>query len=224
MGDGIEIKHNVETFVAGFRQAGLMDEFRLGSSRVKIATKWAIVDTLKYLRTQISSQIRKTYNVQKQNLDAAIKIRWPHAGKNQAGSIAFSKRHSLPLSMFDAKETMKKGRGNKGKSLGISVQILKGKAKAQRKIIRPGGIHHIYASWPSLQAAVWLAKGHVMARVDDKDHPVILYGPSFMSFFTLEGRPDALQDMAAAKMENRLKQHLKFVANKSNLTNFGRGK
>lgn len=63
-----------------------------------------------------------------------------------------------------------------------------------------------------------------MARVDDKDHPVILYGPSFMSFFTEPGMARELESEMNAFLAKRVAHELKWVSNEKNLTNFGRGK
>ncbi|WP_297668981.1 hypothetical protein [uncultured Desulfovibrio sp.] len=210
MGDGIEIKHNAEKLVSDFRRDGLLDGFRLGSSRVRVATSRAINRTLEHMRTLISKDIRAIYYVKKKDLDAGIKIKRAHTGKNQSGSITFSNRHSLPLSQFGARQ---------GKSY-VSVKVLKAN-RARR--IRPGGVHNIAATAKG-RAAVWIAKGHVMARAEGDNTALALYGPSFMSFFTFEGRDAALQGEMDAMLQQRLVHELSWVSKQSNLTNFGRGK
>lgn len=209
--DLVAIRHNADQLVRSIVEDDLLSEFRYGSSRVKVAVSRAINRTLEHMRTDISKRIRKIYYVKKADFDGATKIRKADTSKNQVGYLKFSYRGSLPLSKFGA---------TRGKNY-VSVKVIR---TERRKRIQPGGIHHIYASWPSLQAAVWIAKGHVMARVDDKDHPVILYGPSFMSFFTEPGMARELESEMNAFLAKRVAHELKWVSNEKNLTNFGRGK
>lgn len=210
MGEGIQFKHNAEAMVSDFRGAGLLDDFRFGSSRVRVAVSRAINRTLDHMRTQISNQIRAVYYVKKQDLDPNIKTKRANTGKNQSGSLAFSNKHSLPLIQFGAKQ---------GRSY-VSVKVLKAH-RAQR--IRPGGVHNIAATAKG-RAAVWIAKGHVMARAEGDNAALALFGPSFMSFFTLKGRDTELQRAMGAMLQKRLAHELGWVAKQSGLTNFGRGK
>lgn len=183
------------------------DTLRNGSSRLRLAVSRAINRTMAHMRTVISGRIRKTYNVKKSDLDASLKIIKAKAGKNPSGGLSWSSRSSLPLSKFGAKA---------GKTY-VSVRVLKSSRAAR---IQPGGKHAIAATSKG-RAAVWIAKGHVMARTEDGSSPIVLYGPSFMSFFNGPGVGSGLRDEAQAWFEQRLPHEVEQAIRGVN--NFGRG-
>jgi len=183
------------------------DTLRNGSSRLRLAVSRAINRTMAHMRTVISGRIRKTYNVKKSDLDASLKIIKAKAGKNPSGGLSWSSRSSLPLSMFGARA---------GKTY-VSVRVLKSSRAAR---IQPGGKHAIAATSKG-RAAVWIAKGHVMARIEDGSSPIVLYGPSFMSFFNGPGVGEGLRDEAQAWFEKRLPHEVEQAIRGG--TKFGRG-
>lgn len=205
---GISVNYNADT--ARRYLSDLGENFRVGSSRMRIAVARAINRTTAHMRTRISRQIRATYYVKKTDLDNSAKIKMARASKNASGLLSFAERGSLPLSNFGARA---------GKTY-VSVKVLKAN-RARR--IQPGGAHKILAT-PKGRSAVWMAKGHVMARVEGKDSPMVLYGPSFMSFFTIPGLPDGLRDDAHVYFVKRLEQEAKFMRSGRGLVNFGRGR
>lgn len=204
---GLEIRVNADA--ARKHLSGIGENFRDGSSRMRLAVSRAINRTTAHMRSQISRRIRATYYVRKADLDGGIKIIKARAGKNPSGALMFAERGSLPLSNFGARQ---------GKTY-VSVKVLRAN-RARR--IRPGGDHKILST-PKGRAAVWMAKGHVMARVEGKDSPMILYGPSFMSFFNGPGVPDSLNAEAQAFFEKRLEHEVQNVL-RGGAPMFGRGR
>jgi len=165
-------------------------QLRDGSSRMRLAVSRTINRTMAHMRTEISARIRQTYNVKKADLDAALKIIKATSGKNPKGGLSWSSRKSLPLAYFGAKA---------GKTY-VSVKVLKSSRAAR---IQPGGKRQIAATSKG-RAAVWIAKGQIMARTDGSKTPIVLFGPSFMSFFTGPGVAEGLRDEAQAWFEKRL--------------------
>lgn len=186
---------------------GEISRLRDGSSRMRLAVSRTINRTMAHMRTVISGRIRQTYNIKKSDLDAALKIIKAKAGKNPSGGLSWSSRSSLPLSRFGAKA---------GKTY-VSVRVLKSSRAAR---IQPGGKHAIAATSKG-RAAVWIAKGHVMARTEDSKNPIVLYGPSFMSFFNGTGVAEGLRDEAQVWFEKRLPHEVEQAIRGAN--NFGRG-
>lgn len=161
--------------------------------------KWAVVDatndTLEHMRSFLSREIRATYYVKKADLDAAIHIKEARQRRgNIFGSLSFRYRQSLPLSKFGAKQ----------RKTFVSVRVLK--ANRTRRI-QPGGDKKIIATSKG-RAAVWMAKGHVMARVEDRKKPLVLYGPSFMAFFRSPENMAAIAREENEWMLKRLRHHV----------------
>lgn len=180
--------------------SSLGQNFKDGGKSVRIAVMRAINDTLKHMVTDISARVRQTYNVKKSDLDRYLKVRRAGSFRSMRGGLYFSRRHSMPLSMFGATQ-------NKNY---VSVKVLKSMGKGR---IKPRGNakskhKQTIVTTPKGRAAVWMAKGQVMARVEEKERPVVLYGPSFMSFFTAEGIPEALNEEAQAWFDKRLTHHI----------------
>ena len=168
------------------------ETFDLGPYRLKVATRRAINRTLGHRRSLISMEIRDRYYAKKNEVDNSMKLKEVNSLSKQKGVISYRARASLPLSSFGALQ---------GKTF-VSVRVLKAH---KRRRIQPGG------KWDILQsstrnvrkkgtkertrvpvAAVWMAKGQVWARVAGQEHPKMLYGPNFMSFFNLPNVAKAL--------------------------------
>lgn len=165
-----------------------------GSKEINLAVFEAVERTARHMRTYISKGIRAIYYVKKSDLDASITM--STVGKSRAikrpkvnpsmGTVTFEARRSLPLSLFGARQNRRF----------VSVRVLK--SNRARKI-QPGGEQKILAT-KSGHAAVWMVKGHVLARVEGRDKPVALFGPNFMGYFS---RPDRMVDM-----QEELERHL----------------
>ncbi|WP_296966938.1 hypothetical protein [uncultured Desulfovibrio sp.] len=182
-------------------------KLRDGSSRMRLAVSRTINRTMKHMRTVISGRIRQTYNVKKSDLDASLKIIKAGTGKNPKGGLSWSSRKSQPLVNFAAKA---------GKTY-VSVKVLKSSRAAR---IQPGGKRQIAATGKG-RAAVWIARGHVMARTEGGKNPIVLYGPSFMSFFNAPGVAEGLRDEAQAWFEQRLPHEVAQAMR--GINNFGKG-
>lgn len=167
-----------------------------GSREINLAVFEAVHHTARHMRTYISKGIRSIYYVKKGDLDASIKMSTvgktraikrlkPHVNPSM-GTVTFEARRSLPLSLFGARQNRNF----------ISVRVLKSN-RARR--IQPGGEQKILAT-KNGRAAVWMAKGHVLARVEGRNKPLALFGPNFMGYFS---RPDRMVDM-----QEELERHL----------------
>lgn len=174
-------------------------------SRLRRAVIISTNDTLKHMRTIITSVkhglINKVYYVKKEDLTAAMRMNMARQrGRNIRGSLSFRYRQSLPLSLFNAKQ---------GKTY-VSVKVLK-TSRAGR--IRPGGEKKILAT-RKRRAAVWIARGQIYARVEGREKPLILYGPSFMAFFRSPENEAILAREENAWMLKRLQQNVNFLNRK----------
>lgn len=101
----------------------------------------------------------------------------------------------MPLSQFGARQ---------GKTY-VSVKVLKAN-RARR--IQPGGEKQILATKKG-RAAVWIARGHVLARVEGREKPLPLYGPSFMAFFRSPENEASIAREESAWMLKRLYHHVR---------------
>lgn len=169
-------------------------------SRLRRAVIISTNDTLKHMRTIITSVkhglINKVYYVKKEDLTAAMRMNMARQrGRNIRGSLSFRYRQSLPLSLFNAKQ---------GKTY-VSVKVLK-TSRAGR--IRPGGEKKILAT-RKRRAAVWIARGQIYARVEGREKPLILYGPSFMAFFRSPENEASIAREESAWMLKRLYHHVR---------------
>lgn len=175
--------------------AGFGRLLRMGRSGVRLACVNAINRSLGHMRSIISAEIRDTYYIKKATLDKGIHVYKARANANALEGVLFAEGMENPhLGNFSPKQ---------GKTY-VSVRVLKAH-RARR--IRPGGIHKIIATSKG-RAAVWLAKGHVMARSEEAEHPIILYGPSFMAFFRRPNVVKALNIEARRYYEKRLAQEI----------------
>ncbi|MDR2051134.1 MAG: phage tail protein [Deltaproteobacteria bacterium] len=165
------------------------------STRVTIATARAINRALAHMQTLVIKDIRAAYNVKRADVAAVMKLKKATAKKIMQGSLEFEGRASLSLIRFG-------GRRNKH---GVSVRVLK---TSRAGNIQPGGTHKILATKKAGRAAVWIAKGVIMARTEEAEHPIMLWGPSFLAYFHRPGIAEQLRERAAAKFRERLKHEV----------------
>jgi hypothetical protein len=177
------------------------------STRVTIAAARAINRTLEHMRTLMIRDIRSIYNVSRAELAAAMKFTRAKAKKVMMGSLSFVGRDALPLISFRGKQLAK----------GVSVKVLK---TSRAGMIRPGGSHEILATSRG-RAAVWIAKGQILARTAKDDHPIMLWGPSFMAFFRRPGVEEELRARTWEKYDERLRHELAW-AMQNQTSNYGR--
>ena len=164
-----------------------------GSSSLKIVGARAINRTLITLRKHIDQELRATYYVKSGDIKAAVFMDKARPGKVMRGKLVFTNRMSFPLISFGAKQN---------KSF-VSVRVLK--ANRQRRIA-PGGKPNILETEKKKRAAVWIAKGQVFARVEGEERPVMLWGPSFMSFFNKPSVLEQLQQMNEDVLQHNLQR------------------
>jgi hypothetical protein len=191
------------------RLGDLGENFRVGSSRLKIIGARAINRNLKHMLTHISRGVRKIYYVGKPDFDAAVTLVKASPKKTMRGKLLFNDRMSLPLVHFGAHQ----------RKTFVSVKVLRAN-RARR--IQPGGKHKILATERKGRAAVWIAKGQVLARVEDSETPVMLWGPSFMAFFRKPGIAEQLREESARHLNERLIAETKYMLSGRGLKNYGR--
>lgn len=190
----------------------LSNRFEIGSSRLKIVGSRAVNRTLAHLKSHISKDIRKTYYVKKGDLDKShIKIIKASPRKNMQGTLIFKNRLSLPLIHF----------GGKQNKTFVSVKVLRAN---RARSIQPGGDHKILSTTKHKRAAVWVMRDNIYARVEDQKHPIILWGPSFLSYFSRPGVTEELRKVYTTMMEERVQHEAEVILSGIALNNFGRGK
>lgn len=176
--------------------AGFQRLLRLGDEELRFACARAINRSLGHMRSIISQEIRDIYYIKKQVLDKGIRLDEARPRNHPEGALYFKGFESPPLSNFSPRQNAKK--------TWISVKVLKAH-RARR--IQPGREKKIIATSRG-RAAVWLAKGQIMARTEDSDTPVVLYGPSFMAFFRRPNVVKALNIEARRYYQVRLDHEL----------------
>ena len=171
---------------------------RLGPSRLQLATARAINRTLIHTRKKMITEIRAVHYIKAGELNRAITLKKAKAGKETRGTLTASGDLSLPLIHFRGKQL-------KG---GVSVKVLK---TSRASMLRPGGSRKIIATKKSGRAAVWIAKGNIYARVEDSDHPVVLFGPNFMTFLNRPGVADRLNRESSEMLKTRIRHEAEFL-------------
>lgn len=182
--------------------AGFQRLVRMGGNGLRLAVSHSINRTLKSMASLASAEIRDVYYVKKGVLDKGIHISMAKAGKLE-GDLAFKGYESPPLGKFDPKQ---------GKTY-VSVKVLKAN---RARHIQPGGKHKIIVTSKG-RAAVWIARGQVMARSEESEKPIMLYGPSFMAFFRRPNVSKALSIEAEELYRKNLERQIKFYWRKAML-------
>lgn len=143
------------------------------------------------MRTETVSEIRKIYNAPAADVRKTMTVTKADKNRLQA-RLTLRGAMALELVRYGARETRK----------GVSVRILRA---SKAKPIQPGGERKILATKKRGVSATWIAKGHVLSRVEGKDHPVMLWGPSFMTLFSREEVIANLRKTAEERFMRRVK-------------------
>lgn len=193
-GSGIKINYVSDAY----RLGELADRLRHCSSRGRVAFSRAINRSLVHMRSIISGELRDTYYIKKGRLDRFIRMKKARTGLEQEGKLTFEGLKNFRLSEFVSRV------GEKS----ISVKILK---VNRARFISPGGSRDIAASKAD-RAAVWIGRNRqVMARQCGKRKPIVLYGPSFLTWFDRPNVAKALDIEAWDFFERRLEHELRFM-------------
>ena len=192
----MEIKINTADAHRYLDDLGL--KIRLGTSRLQLATARAINRTLITVRKGMVQEIRAVHYISAGDLNRAITIKKAKTSAVAEGKLQAEGDLSMPLINF-------RGRQLKG---GVSVKVLK---TSRAGLLRPGGSRNIIATKKKGRAAVWIAKGHIFARVEGSDHPVVLFGPSFMTFLNRPGVAERLNREATDMLQARIIHEAKFL-------------
>ena len=194
MMDGLQISINTEQLQHLLAQYAhrFKDERKL---RKVMAN--AVNRTLLHMRTVAVRGIRETYIVNAADVRKVMTVHKARPNSNPSGALKFKGDMSLPLINFKAVQRKK----------GVSVRVLR---SSGAKFIQPGGEKQIMATKKG-RAGVWIAKGNVYARVEGKEHPIILYGPSFLSFFNKPGVAEQLRAQSEAFLAKLLQHEIDYA-------------
>ncbi len=141
--------------------------------------------TIKGMRTEISKLIRKEYATPKGDVDRSIFLRFS-SPKTLSASLSMRGRTSVELSRYKPNRVKK----------GVSIRVLK---SSGRITIKSGGKHDILETFKNKASATFIAKGHVFARTVNKPHPIILFGPSFLTVLNKEESINYLEENAKSR-------------------------
>ena len=150
-------------------------------------------DALNTAKAEAKRAIREEYNAPAGEIDKTMSVKKANQRRLQA-VLTLKGRMSVELIHYGAKQSSK----------GVSVKVLK---SSKRSAIRPGGRQNILATLRRKVSATWIAKGHVLARVEDNPRPEILWGPSFLTRLSNEDVRLRLETKARARFENRLQHY-----------------
>jgi len=155
-------------------------------------------DALLTSKAEAKRAIREEYNAPAADIEKTMRLKRSHPDILQA-TLIMKGRMSVELIRYGAKDP---NAARRRKGSGVTVKVLK---SSRRGAIRPGGKHHIMATAARGVSATWIAKGHVLARVEDAATPIkILYGPSFLSRMSHEDVRMRLTRKAGARFADRL--------------------
>ena len=171
------------------------------SGKFQIVVARALNRTMTFMKKRIKQDIYAQYNAKQQDIESTMTVKQAKKGRLVA-SIAMRGRMSLDLIKYGARETRK----------GVSVRVLRA---SKAHVIKPGwGKGGIRATKKNKASATWIAKDHVLARVKGIDHPVMLWGPSFMAVVARQAVRDDLQAEARGMFEKRLQHEAAFELEK----------
>lgn len=142
------------------------------------------------MRTEVVKDVRSEYRAPAAEIRRGMSVRRAST-RDMTARLTVKGRMSIELVNFSARETRR----------GVSVRVLR---RSRAAVIRPGGSQGILATKKRQVSATFIAKGHVLARVKDKDHPIILWGPNFMSAFSKPELRAQLQREAERRFAERL--------------------
>ena len=158
-------------------------------------------DALKTARAEAKRAIREEYNAPAGKIEKTISVREANQ-RRLVAVLTLKGRMSVELIHYGAKDP-NAARDRKGK--GVTVKVLK---RSKRGAIRPGGKQKILATQKRRVSATWIAKGHVLGRVDDAEHPIkMLWGPSFLTRLSDQDVRARLETKSRARFENRLQYY-----------------
>ena len=157
-------------------------------------------DALATAKAEAKRAIREEYNVPAGEINKTMSVKKSHPSDLRA-ILRLRGRMSVELIHYGAKDP-NAARNRKGK--GVTVKVLQ---SSKRAAIRPGGEHKIMATKKGA-SATWIAKGHVLARIEDAERPIqVLWGPSFLSRLSNADVRARLESKTRVRFENRLQYY-----------------
>ncbi len=202
MADIFFVKGSVYDFAKALESLG--QDLELSPKKLSYAAARSINRSLVTVQKHIDQGIRTKYYVKSGDVKKSLKMTKARAGKDLYGALDYEAEKSLPLHKFNAK---------KGKKF-VSVRVLR--ANRQRRIT-PGGEKNIIKTKKG-RAAVWIARDRkgdlqIFARTGNAENKEnqqvqVLYGPSFMSFFT---QPNINQELHEMRRESMRKNFVSEV-------------
>ena len=152
------------------------------------------------MRSDVVKDIRNEYNVPAGQVRSTMTVL--KADKDHlVASLTLKGKMSVELVNFSARATKK----------GVSVRVLKA---SKAGVIKAGGEKQVILETKKNKAsATFIAKGHVLARIEGHDHPVMLWGPSFIAVLGREAIKQSLQQKAEARFTTRLQHEAAFALN-----------
>lgn len=151
-------------------------------------------------RAEAVRVIREEYNAPAGEIRKTMTVKKATKRTLQA-RLTLKGRMSVELVHYGARQARK----------GVAVKVLKSSRKAA---IRPGGALGILETKKRKASATWIAKSHVLARVEGKDHPIMLWGPSFLSRLSNDDNRARIETAAATRFEGSLKHFADQMLNK----------
>ena len=152
---------------------------KLGKKMPKIMARVQNV-VIRGMRTEVSKVIRAEYAAPAKEVAKTMSIT-KASSRNQFAALHMRGRMAVELVHYGAKQGKK----------GVSIKVLKSSKKAP---IKSGGKLDILSTLKRGASATFIAKQHVLGRVKGKDHPIMLWGPSFLSVLNRKEVVSALQN------------------------------
>ena len=179
----------------------LATEFdKLGKNLPKIIARVQNV-VIRGMRTEVVRAIRAEYAAPAKDVAKTMSIRL--AGKLRPyASLHMRGRMAVELVRYGAVARKK----------GVAVKVLKSSKKAP---IKSGGKTGILSTIKRGASATWIAKNHVLARTSSKDHPIMLWGPSFITVLNREEVKNSLQETAGLRFEKDLLKQVNYELSKA---------
>jgi len=146
---------------------------------------------LKTARAEAVRVIREEYNAPAGEIKKTMTVK-KSTKRTLEARLTLKGRMSVELVHYGARPGRK----------GVAVKVLK---SSRASAIRSGGKLGILETKKRKASATWIAKDHVLARAEGKDHPIMLWGPSFLARLSDDDNRNRIEAAAAKRFDGSLK-------------------
>lgn len=157
--------------------------------------RMALNETIDHAQTLANKAIREEYAASQEDVRRTMRV-WYASNLKLTARLSTRGKACLELIKYRATKQVN----------GVSVKVLK---SSRKSLIKATENNKILLTQRKERARVWIAKGHVMAMKKNKNTPIILYGPSFLTRLSHNDVRLKIIDGSSAYYQKRIKHHAK---------------